>query len=557
MPTAPFSRARVCLVVAAAAILASHPALAQRYARDPVTGKESLVWVSGTRYEGAVISNRANGEGVMTWTNGVRAEGTFVNDELNGTGVLRFPSGTVHEGQFENSRLVVGTITQANGQRQSVDQRTAPAVAATTATPGAAAAATAPAGRNGHGVETYPSGARYEGDFRNGKYHGVGTYTWPNGQTYAGEWVNHLYHGKGVMKAPNGASYDGEWLSGKRNGKGVSIGPSGGKYEGQFLDDKASGMGVTTWAGGRYEGEYLNGEYEGKGKLTLNDGETYEGDFIKGNLVYGVVNYPSGAKYEGSLTAGKLTGRGVFTYSTGDRYEGYFVDGVREGWGEMRYTRGDYYAGEWKKGERVGYSRDELAARNSGISAQVVAGLIGAAVIGSASGLSAAEKVRATSGFLADVATDGQARGIQSATQDIRAGRTVPPQIQQQVAAQQQAAADSQRARQEAAQQRAARARDQQAGSTVATSGWVPRVHTWTWEAHALLSSRANTWCQTETQALKTRFAQGTDDLLNVEPCACELDKQAVANTAPGALQKEYHCAFKYTWRENTRGNAR
>ena len=469
MSTASILRAFAGLPIAAMAIFLTQPVLAQLYLRDPVTGKETLTWPSGTHYEGMVVSNRAMGEGVMTWPAGPRAEGTFVNNSLHGKGVLRFPNGDVHEGQFENSRLVFGTIVSATGQRQAVDRRNASAAGATTATHSTAATAAA-TGRNGHGVANFESGERYEGEFRNGKYHGAGTYTWPSGQRYEGEWANGLYHGKGTLLSANGRSYNGEWLAGKRNGTGVSIGLNGTRYEGQFLDDKASGTGVLTWAGGRYEGEHLNGNYEGKGKLTLSNGMVYEGDFINDKLVYGTALYPSGDKYEGTWTDGKMTGRGVFTYWSGDRYEGYMVDGVREGWGEMRYTRGDYYVGEWRKGERVGYSRDELAKRNSGISAQVVAGLIGAAVIGSASGLSGVEKAQAVTGFLADVATDGQARGIQSAMQDIRAGRTVPVQIQQQVAAQQQAAAESRRARQEAEQLRATRDRERQASIASAAS---------------------------------------------------------------------------------------
>ena len=41
---------------------------------------------------------------------------------------------------------------------------------------------------NGQGTYIYPNGEKYEGDWKNGKYHGHGTYSWSNGNKYVGEW---------------------------------------------------------------------------------------------------------------------------------------------------------------------------------------------------------------------------------------------------------------------------------------------------------------------------------------------------------------------------------
>jgi len=40
---------------------------------------------------------------------------------------------------------------------------------------------------NGQGTYIYPNGEKYEGDWKNGKYHGHGTYSWSNGNKYVGE----------------------------------------------------------------------------------------------------------------------------------------------------------------------------------------------------------------------------------------------------------------------------------------------------------------------------------------------------------------------------------
>ena len=40
----------------------------------------------------------------------------------------------------------------------------------------------------GRGKYIYPHGGKYEGDWRNGKYHGQGTYTSKDGEKFVGEW---------------------------------------------------------------------------------------------------------------------------------------------------------------------------------------------------------------------------------------------------------------------------------------------------------------------------------------------------------------------------------
>ena len=37
---------------------------------------------------------------------------------------------------------------------------------------------------------------KYEGDLKEGKYHGQGTMTYDNGDQYVGEWKNNLMHGQ-------------------------------------------------------------------------------------------------------------------------------------------------------------------------------------------------------------------------------------------------------------------------------------------------------------------------------------------------------------------------
>lgn len=42
--------------------------------------------------------------------------------------------------------------------------------------------------QNGHGIEKWPDGTVYEGEFKNGLKHGEGTYKWNDGSFYRGNW---------------------------------------------------------------------------------------------------------------------------------------------------------------------------------------------------------------------------------------------------------------------------------------------------------------------------------------------------------------------------------
>ena len=57
--------------------------------------------------------------------------------------------------------------------------------------------------------------AKYKGDVKIGKPHGVGTVVYPDGNKYVGEWMNGLFHGQGIYTiASDGYSYVGEYRIG-------------------------------------------------------------------------------------------------------------------------------------------------------------------------------------------------------------------------------------------------------------------------------------------------------------------------------------------------------
>jgi len=42
---------------------------------------------------------------------------------------------------------------------------------------------------HGSGIETWPDGKKYEGQYHIGMMQGMGKYSWPDGKCYNGQWV--------------------------------------------------------------------------------------------------------------------------------------------------------------------------------------------------------------------------------------------------------------------------------------------------------------------------------------------------------------------------------
>ena len=69
--------------------------------------------------------------------------------------------------------------------------------------------------KNGQGVETWPNGYIYKGEFKNSEWSGIGTLTFPDGSTYEGEWANGFMNGEGTFTWANGEQRTGIWKNGR------------------------------------------------------------------------------------------------------------------------------------------------------------------------------------------------------------------------------------------------------------------------------------------------------------------------------------------------------
>ena len=68
-------------------------------------------------------------------------------------------------------------------------------------------------------------------------------------------------HGEGTETFVSGDKYVGQYKDSKRDGEGTWTFADGGKYDGQFKDDKMHGLGKYTRANGTvlHDGEFENG----------------------------------------------------------------------------------------------------------------------------------------------------------------------------------------------------------------------------------------------------------------------------------------------------------
>ncbi len=166
--------------------------------------------------------------------------------------------------------------------------------------------------RHGHGVAISSDG-KYEGQYRNGVWHGYGKQIDYNSRkTYVGEWVKGLREGLGNETSNNGQNvYIGSWKKNQKHGFGRYDDPNG-SYEGEYKNGLRHGHGKFTSKKYRtiYEGDFVNNKREGQGLFYREDDQiTYNGTWSK-DLPVGIHTYKTKDGQVGTATQNKKGGRG-------------------------------------------------------------------------------------------------------------------------------------------------------------------------------------------------------------------------------------------------------
>ncbi|MED6276468.1 hypothetical protein CHARACLAT_003353 [Characodon lateralis] len=118
---------------------------------------------------------------------------------------------------------------------------------------GGRVAAVGEEGRQDVGVQEWPDGSKYEGEFLDGFKHGKGRYSWRNGECYEGFFYKDFKHGDGVYCWPTGHKFTGKFYLNRKEGYGHLSFPGGAIFQGLYYSDQRFGPGVVTYPDGRQD----------------------------------------------------------------------------------------------------------------------------------------------------------------------------------------------------------------------------------------------------------------------------------------------------------------
>lgn len=128
----------------------------------------------------------------------------------------------------------------------------------------------------------------YDGQWKDGKLHGIGTYLFRDGKTYEGEWENNRQNGNGKAIYSDDRQYTGNWKNGRYEGRGFFTYTTGAKYMGEFSMGRRGGEGKVIYPCGLvYEGQFHDGKPHGRGIMRSElTGWRYEGSFVRYVIMY-------------------------------------------------------------------------------------------------------------------------------------------------------------------------------------------------------------------------------------------------------------------------------
>ena len=162
------------------------------------------------------------GHGTLMYANGDSFSGNWANDTKNGWGVYKFKgSHFTFAGNFVNG------LKEGYGEIY-LDQHLEEPFLSGTFSNNALVKVSAKFEMENSSFDLY------EGDVKNGKFHGQGNYTSNCGQNYNGFWLENQKSGQGVFSWQNGESYLGTFKNDVPHGYGTFTWNDGTKYSGHF-----------------------------------------------------------------------------------------------------------------------------------------------------------------------------------------------------------------------------------------------------------------------------------------------------------------------------------
>lgn len=128
--------------------------------------------------------------------------------------------------------------------------------------------------------------------------------------------------GQGKCLYRNNLTYEGDWDNGRHHGIGV-LKKKRRTYEGSFAFNKRHGEGTQSYKDGlvRYQGQWQKDSRQGTGKFYVGENLYFEGIWKNDHPKSGMCFYPNGDRYVGELKASKREGGGTYYFADGREYE--------------------------------------------------------------------------------------------------------------------------------------------------------------------------------------------------------------------------------------------
>ncbi|XP_060623922.2 ankyrin repeat and MYND domain-containing protein 1 [Anolis sagrei] len=97
------------------------------------------------------------------------------------------------------------------------------------------------------GVQEWPDGSSYKGEFAFDLKLGYGEFDWDNGERYVGQFYKDHRHGKGVYFWPDGSKFSGSFYLSRKEGYGIMEFNDGKRFQGLYRTDERFGPGIETY----------------------------------------------------------------------------------------------------------------------------------------------------------------------------------------------------------------------------------------------------------------------------------------------------------------------
>ena len=218
--------------------------------RVPVLG------MNDGEYSGEKQNGNRNGQGTYSLVNGNKYEGKWEDNKMNGIGVYTFDN-CQYNGEFYNGDLSgEGVWIKLSEWGDTIEIKKGNFI-------------------NGNFIQ-----GNVKIDINRGVY---------RASRYEGEWMNKAMHGFGKLSSYiyNGG-YEGEFRDGGFHGEGRYLYQNENfffNYQGDWESDNMHGNGTLTTNDFIYNGEFKYDEFHGYGKMILKDGEILEGEWEVGEFI--------------------------------------------------------------------------------------------------------------------------------------------------------------------------------------------------------------------------------------------------------------------------------